>query len=158
MIEFTVYWDDIAIGESRSGGAFGFTAESIKRFAAEFDPRPVHLDEAAASDTFFSGLAASGAQTFAAWARLWWELTPGWATQAGTRMSDMRLHRPVRAGDVLSLAFTVTGKRPHPRRPRMGLLEIAHQLFNQRGETVLRLDFTVMIERRDTASSGAPLR
>jgi acyl dehydratase len=142
------FWDDIAVGERRSGGAFAFTAESIKRFAAEFDPRPTHLDETAAAASFFGGLSASGAQTFSAWARLYWDLTPDWATQAGTRMSELRLFRPVRPGDVLSLELVVTGKRLHPRDPRMGFLDIAHELVNQRGEPVFRVACTVMIERR----------
>jgi acyl dehydratase len=34
--------------------------EDIKRFAAEFDPQPFHLDEAAAEQTPLKGLAASG--------------------------------------------------------------------------------------------------
>jgi acyl dehydratase len=34
--------------------------EDIVRFAAEFDPQPFHLDEAATEKTVFKGLAASG--------------------------------------------------------------------------------------------------
>ena len=34
--------------------------ERIKAFAAEFDPQPFHLDEAAASTGFFGTLVASG--------------------------------------------------------------------------------------------------
>ena len=44
--------------------------EQIKTFAAEFDPQPFHLDEAAARDTIFRGLAASGWHTAALTMRL----------------------------------------------------------------------------------------
>src|SRR5690349_15796525 len=143
-----VYWEDIAEGDVREGGAFAFETEAIKRFAAEFDPRPTHLDETAAEETFFKGLAASGAHTFAAWARLYWEITPGWGTQAGTHIREMRLLRPVRPGDVLKLRLAILGKRPHPLRLEFGFVESRHELFNQALQPVFQIDCTMMIERR----------
>lgn len=148
----TVYWDDIVAGGVREGGAFAFDTAAIKRFAGEFDPRPTHLDEAAAETTFFKGLSASGAHTFAAWARLYWEITPGWATQAGTHIRDMRLFRPVRPGDVLKLRLTILGKRPHPLRGEFGFLESRHEMFNQAGQPVFQIECTMMIERRPGAT------
>jgi acyl dehydratase len=143
-----VYWEDIIEGDLREGGAHAFDADAIKRFAREFDPRPTHLDEAVADASFFKGLAASGAHTFAVWARLYWELTPGWATQAGTHMRDLRLFRPVRPGDVLSLRLTVLSKRPHPLRGQFGFVETKHELFNQAGQPVFHVECSLMIERR----------
>jgi acyl dehydratase len=148
MTPARVYWEDIVAGDRRAGGAFAFDADAIRRFAREFDPRPIHLDEAAAAATFLRGLAASGAHTFAAWARLYWELTQGWATQAGTRMRDLRLFRPVRPGDVLRLEMTILAKRPHPLRAAFGLVDARHELFNQKDEAVLHIESTIMIERR----------
>lgn len=144
----SVYWEDIVAGDLREGGAFAFDAAAIKRFAREFDPRPTHLDEAAADASFFKGLSASGAHTFAVWARLYWELTPGWATQAGTHMREMRLFRPVRPDDVLKLRVTILSKRPHPLRNEFGFIESRHELFNQAGQPVFHLECTMMIERR----------
>ncbi len=153
MSEFDVYWDDIEAGTVRQGGAFAFDTAAIKRFAAEFDPRPTHLDEAAAAATFFNGLSASGAHTFAAWARLIWELTPGWATQAGTNIREMRLIRPVRPGDVLSLTFTVLATRPNPMRPEFGFIDSRQEMFNQKGQPVFVMECTMMMERRPGTSS-----
>jgi acyl dehydratase len=147
-----VYWEDIVVGDRREGGAYAFETEIIKRFAREFDPRPTHLDEAAAHATFFKGLSASGAHTFAVWARLYWELTQGWATQAGTHMRHLRLFRPVRPGDVLKLRLTILSKRPHPLRGQFGFFESRHELFNQAGHPVFRVECTMMIERRPPAA------
>ena len=144
----SIYWDDVAEGWTREGGAFAFETGAIKAFAAAFDPRPTHLDEAAASATFFKGLSASGAHTFAAWARLVWELTPGWATQAGTNIRDMRLLRPVRPGDVLRLRLVILAKRPNPMRAGFGFLESRQTLLNQDGKTVLEMECTLMMECR----------
>jgi len=147
-----IYWEDIIEGDHREGGAHAFDTETIKRFAREFDPRPTHLDEAAADASFFKGLSASGAHTFAVWARLYWELTPGWAAQAGTDMRAIRLFRPVRPGDVLTLRLTILSKRPHPLRREFGFVESRHELFNQAGQPVFQLDCTMMIERRPSAA------
>lgn len=144
----TVYWEDVDEGAVWEGGAFVFDTEAITRFAREFDPRPTHLDAAAAAASFFGGLCASGAHTFAAWARLYWELTPGWANQAGAEITRMRLPRPVFPDDVLSLRFQVTGKRPSPIKPAAGFLDQTHTVRNQDGRPVLRMDCRVMIDRR----------
>lgn len=154
MTHPTIYWEDLVEGDRREGGAHAFDADAIRRFAREFDPRPTHLDEAAAGDTFFKGLSASGAHTFAVWARLYWELTPGWATQAGTHMRDMRLFRPVRPGDVLTLRLTVLSKRVHPLRAEFGFVDTRHELFNQNGRPVFRMECTTMIERRPATASS----
>jgi acyl dehydratase len=62
MIE---WFDDLALGMRFKSGEVLVTKEGIKRFAAEFDPQPFHLDEAAAEKTVFKGLAASGWHTAA---------------------------------------------------------------------------------------------
>ena len=49
------FFDDIAIGQRREIGAYNFTAESIKTFAAKFDPQRFHLDEEAGRKSLFGG-------------------------------------------------------------------------------------------------------
>lgn len=56
MIE---WFDDLALGMRFKSGNVQITESDIKRFAAEYDPQPMHLDEAAAAKTIFKGLAAS---------------------------------------------------------------------------------------------------
>jgi hypothetical protein len=73
MIE---WFDDLALGMRFKSGGVTVTKEDIKRFAAEFDPQPFHLDEAAAEKTVFKGLAASGWHTAAISMRLCVELRP----------------------------------------------------------------------------------
>jgi len=45
MIE---WFDDLALGMRFKTGEVTVMTEDIKRFAAEFDPQPFHLDEALA--------------------------------------------------------------------------------------------------------------
>jgi len=73
----TIAWfDDLAVGMQFKSGEARITAQEIKRFAAEFDPQPMHLDEKAASRTFFKGLAASGWHTASIAMRLLVESRP----------------------------------------------------------------------------------
>jgi acyl dehydratase len=64
------YLEDFAVGQIFGSGRLSVDADQIKAFAAEFDPQPFHLDEKAANDTFFHGLAASGWHTAALTMRL----------------------------------------------------------------------------------------
>jgi hypothetical protein len=62
MIE---WFDDLKLGMRFKSGKTTVSREDILRFAAEFDPQPFHLDEEAAKQTIFKGLAASGWHTAA---------------------------------------------------------------------------------------------
>jgi acyl dehydratase len=57
MIE---WFHDLAAGMQFKTGEAEIAALNIKRFTAEFDPQPMHLDEDTAVKAFFKGLAASG--------------------------------------------------------------------------------------------------
>ena len=59
------WFDDLSVGMRFKSGEAQITTTDIKRFAAEFDPQPMHLDEDAAAKTIFKGLAASGWHTAA---------------------------------------------------------------------------------------------
>lgn len=73
MIE---WFDDLAVGIRFKMGEAQITAPDIKRFAAEFDPQPTHLDEHTAAKTFFKSLAASGWHSAAIAMRLLVESRP----------------------------------------------------------------------------------
>src|SRR3954454_18803612 len=54
------FFEDMEIGARREFGSFTFTADGIKKFAAQFDPQRFHLDEEEGRKSLFGGLAASG--------------------------------------------------------------------------------------------------
>src|SRR5829696_2975850 len=51
------WFDDLVLGMRFRSPQMRVAAEDIKRFAAEFDPQPYHLDEEAAAQTPLKGLA-----------------------------------------------------------------------------------------------------
>ncbi len=54
------FLEDFAVGQTFRSGRLRIDKERMKTFGAEFDPQPFHLDDEAARDTIFGGLAASG--------------------------------------------------------------------------------------------------
>ena len=112
------YLEDCAVGQTFSSPRLRIDAEQITTFAAAFDPQPFHLDEAAARDTFFRGLAASGWHTAAVTMRLLVEsdLTPA-GSLVGAGFEACRWPRPVRPGDALRVESAVLEVRPSQSRP-----------------------------------------
>ena len=58
-----LYLDDLEVGQRFVSGTHTLGAVDMIRFAAEYDPQPFHLDDAAARETLFGGLVASGWHT-----------------------------------------------------------------------------------------------
>ena len=54
-----LFLDDLHVGQTFASPSHRLDAEQIKRFAEEFDPQPFHLDENAAAQSLFAGLAAA---------------------------------------------------------------------------------------------------
>jgi acyl dehydratase len=107
------YLEDFEAGQTFRSGRIRIDGERIKSFAAEFDPQPFHLDERAASDSIFGGLAASGWHTAAITMRLLVEseLAPvGGIVGAG--FDEFRWPRPVRPGDELRVESEVLEYEP----------------------------------------------
>ena len=57
----SLYFEDVEIGFVADLGAHTFTRDEVLAFAQAYDPQPFHLDEAAAAQSLFGGLSASGA-------------------------------------------------------------------------------------------------
>ena len=59
------YFEDFEVGDSRKAGPYFVSKAEIIQFAKQYDPRPFHIDEEAATRSVFGGLSASAAHTFA---------------------------------------------------------------------------------------------
>src|SRR6201991_4676432 len=140
------FFEDLQIGQRRELGSFTFTAERIKKFAAQFDPQAFHLDEEAGRQSLFGGLAASGGhvgsvcmklmvadgQRLAREAIARGEEVAIWGPSPGFR--ELRWVRPVLAGDTISFSSVVETKRTSDKRPEWGIVQARNTGINQRGE------------------------
>jgi acyl dehydratase len=143
------FFEDFAVGQRFRSGSIEVTAERIKSFGAEFDPQPFHVDEEAAEQTFFAGLAASGWHTAAIVMRLIVEsdLHPAGGTIGGG-VEDLRWPRATRPGDVLHVEGEVLEVRASRSRPDLGIVKIRATALNQNGEPVQISTPVLMVKRR----------
>ncbi len=143
------YLDDLTVGRRFTTGAVTVDAAAIRAFAAEYDPQPFHLDDAAARASLFGRLVASGWHTMALTMRLLVEggLQPAWGL-IGLGADELRWPRPVEPGDVLQVEWEVIETRPSASKPDRGIARLRVTTRNQRGEVVLALVTTVLVPRR----------
>jgi acyl dehydratase len=158
------FFEDIEIGARRELGSFTFTADSIKKFATQFDPQRFHLDEEAGRKSLFGGLAASGWHVASVCmkvlvtegkrqmqeARARGEEVAVWGPSPGFR--ELRWIKPVLAGDTISFSNQVETKRTSEKRPQWGILQARNTGINQRGEVVFSFLATAFVPRRNEGS------
>ena len=132
------FLEDFSAGQKYRGRLrVRVTEEDVKRFAAEFDPQPFHLDENAAGASMFKGLAASGWHTAAMTMRLLVasDLKPAGGI-IGAGFDELRWPLPVRPGDELRVESEILEVRPLKSRADRGVVKVKTTTLNQRGEAV----------------------
>ena len=141
--------EDFAVGQTFGSARLTIDKERIMSFAAEFDPQPFHLDEAAACQSIFRGLAASGWHTAAVTMRLLVDsgIDPAGGL-IGAGFDEFRWPRPVRPGDVLRLESEVLEIRPSRSRPDQGLVKMRTTTLNQNDEPVQIMVANIVVPRR----------
>src|SRR5580658_7920654 len=112
-----LYLEDLRVGQRFTSGTYRMEASAIKAFAAEFDPQPFHLDNAAAQATVFRGLAASGWHTAAITMRLMVTSGPPFAAGIIGVGGEILWPRPTRAGDTLRVESEVVEITPSRSKP-----------------------------------------
>lgn len=155
------FFEDLKVGDVFPVGRHTFNAEEIKAFAQRFDPQPFHMDEAAAAQSHFGALCASGWHTAAAWMRLMVDQRRGQTEAALARgekvpsmgpalgLCDLKWLKPVYVGDIIDYKSEVIELRVSNSRPGMGLMTILSSGANQKGETVISFLSTTFVERRE---------
>jgi acyl dehydratase len=113
--------DDVAVGQTFRSGPLRIDNERIMSFAADFDPQPFHLDEEAARDTIFRGLAASGWHTAVVtmWLLVESDVKPAGGI-VGAGFDELPWPRPVRPGDEPRIESEGLEVRPSRSRPDKG--------------------------------------
>jgi acyl dehydratase len=148
-----LHFDEFHVGQRFTSGTHALDADQIKEFAQRFDPQPFHLDEEAARDSLFAGLAASGWHTAAITMRL----------LVGSNLSieggligaggEINWPRPTRPGDVLRVESEVVAVMALRSRKDRGLVTLRSETRNQRDEIVQILTSKMVVPCRDAAAS-----
>jgi len=144
------YLEDLKVGMAFEGERYAVPHDEMIEFARKWDPRPIHLDDAAGRAAGFGGVIASGAYTTAIFTRLTLaarDADGGHAVIAGLG-ATMALPNPVRAGDVLAFRAEIVEARPSKSRPDAGVVSMRATLVNQRGEVVYETTTATLVARR----------
>ena len=150
-----LYWEDFAIGSAREFGEMEVTRDEVLAFAGRFDPQPFHLDDAAAAQSLFGKLSASGWHTCAMTMRMTVDAVLLRSSSLGSPgLDNIRWQQPVFPGDVLSVRLTTLEARPMASRPSVGLVLSKWETLNQRGEVVLAMQGWGMFGRREPGAAA----
>jgi acyl dehydratase len=146
------YLEDYAVGQTFLGSKRRIDKEQIVAFAKQFDPQYYHLDEEAAKNSPFKGLAASGWYTAAITMRL---LVDGEFRPAGgiigVGFDELSWARPVRPGDELYVKSEILEIRPSKSKKNRGTVRVRNTTFNQNDEVVQTFTGNLLVPRRTPA-------
>ena len=143
-----LYLDDFQVGQKFDSASHAVDVAQIKAFASQFDPQPFHLDEQAASNSLFAGLAASGWHTAAITMRLL--VTSGVPIAGGLIGAGCEINWPIptRPGDVLTVKSEVLKVSESRSRPDRGIVTLHSKTHNQAGEVVQEMTAKLVVFRR----------
>ena len=130
-----LYYEDIEVGEVRELGSYCMAKDEIMEFAEQYDPQPIHTNEAAACDSIHGGIIASGWYTASVCMRL---LVSGFLNDTMSMgsfgLDELRWSTPVRPGDTISARNEIIDKRESSSRNDRGYIQnelVAHTQNNE---------------------------
>jgi len=150
-----LHWEDFKPGQVTEYGPRLVTRDEIIAFATEFDPQPMHLDEAAGRASLLKGLAASGWHSCCILIRM---ICDGFllnsASMGANAIDEVKWLSPLRPGDSVTLRATVRETRASKSRPDMGLIHFHYEMMSQNGECIMTLDTPMMMGRRSPGAAS----
>ena len=148
-----LYFEDLSVGQTFGTGTVTVEPETLKAFAAEFDPQPFHLDELAGRRSIYGGMCASGWHTCSIAMRLTVDNFLRESSSLGSPgLENLRWLKPVFPDDRLTLTHVILESRPMRSRPEVGIVRSRWDMVNQHGEQVLQMEGYGMFGRRHPAT------
>jgi len=141
------YFEELTVGDTDSFGDYAVTREEVTEFATQYDPQSIHTDPAAAAESMFDGLIASGWHTAAMTMRLLVDHRLADSRALGALGVDsLRWPQPVRPGDSLSVRTEILETDPFDEDRGRVAFEVT--TTTDSGDTVLSMVPLVLWERR----------
>ena len=151
----TLTFDDFRPGRFGTFGPRHVTREEILAFAAEFDPQPMHLDEAVASRSMLKGLSGSGWHLCSIVMRMMFDGFIGNTASLGSPgVNEMRWLAPLRPGDDLMLDVDVVEARISRSRPETGIVTFNCAVRNAADQALCVMVSPIMVRRRNDVVAG----
>jgi acyl dehydratase len=139
-------YSDFHVGQIIEAGPHFVEESAIVEFATRFDPQPFHINKAAAEESGWKGLIASGWHTCGIAMRLVADtILCGSGSYGSPGLEYLKWPTPVRAGDALILRVQVLEVRVS-RSGHYGVVRWQWRMVNQRDQLVLDLVATSLFE------------
>ena len=149
-----LYWEDFKPGAVAEYGPRRVTREEIVAFASEFDPQPMHLDEAAASQSMLKGLSGSGWHLCSLMMRMLCDGFVGRTASLGSPgVNELRWLAPLRPGDEVTRDVDVMEARVSRSRPDTGIVTFRSTARNAAGEALCEMISPMIIGRQARATA-----
>ena len=151
----SIYFEDFRVGETIEMGRRLVDRDEVIRFAKEFDPQPFHVDEAAAKDSFFGGLIASGWHTVSMVMRMMCDsYLLDSASLGSPGVDNVKWLHPVRPGDTIRATRTVMEARTSKSKPDVGIVKSRWEVYNQDEVLVMTMEGYGMFRVRNPGAEG----
>lgn len=148
-------FEDFPPGRFGSFGPRHVTREEIIAFAREFDPQPMHLDDAAADASMLKGLSGSGWQVCSLVMRMLYDGFIHRTKSLGSPgVAETKWMSPLRPGDDLMLDVDVAESRLSQSRPGTGIVTFKLSVTSANCK-IAEMTPVLMIGCRDTALAQA---
>jgi acyl dehydratase len=151
----TLFFEDFSLGHLGRFGPRRVTREEMLAFAAEFDPQPMHLDEAAASRSMLKGLSGSGWHLCSIVMRMMFDGFIGRTVSLGSPgVNELRWLAPFRPGDEIMLDVEVAELRVSRSRPSTGIVTFKMVASNAAGQALCEMVSPIIVRRRNEPATG----
>ncbi|MHA3703359.1 MaoC family dehydratase [Jatrophihabitans sp. YIM 134969] len=148
----TRWFEDYPVGSTWELGEVTPSLAEIVGFAQRFDPQPFHVDEAAAGESVFGGIIASGWHTAAMAMRLIVDeyLSPE-SSLGSPGVDEVRWSAPVRPDVTYRLRAEVVEARVSASKPDRGIVRTRLELTDPDGTSVFSTLATNLVLTRPAA-------
>ena len=144
-------FEDFPEGHFGTFGPRHVTREEIITFAREYDPQPMHLDDAAANASMLKGLSGSGWHLCSIIMRMMFDGFIGRTESLGSPgVDEMRWMAPFRPGDDLILDVEIAKARVSKSRPSTGIVTFKCSVRNAAGHVLADMVSPIIVKRRVT--------
>ena len=142
------YLEDFSVGQVLEFRSEPLSKQQIIGFAGEWDPQPLHMDEAHA-ESIHGSLIASGFQTLLiVFKPIMQDLMMDVANIGGIGFNQLRWLRPLRPDEPLNVRIEIQSVTPSRSKPDRGVLTYTLEARNPAEELVMSVETPVMIQRR----------
>ncbi len=146
------YFEDYPPGAVYEFGATTVSEDELVSFARSYDPQSFHIDRAAAAESMFGGLIASGWHTASLTMRMLVDhYLSTVASLASPGVDELRWLAPVRPADVLRVRVTVTDARRSRSRADRGVVTSYIEVMNQNDVVVMTVKAVNLLLTRPAA-------